>query len=298
VLDHAYHGNLGSLIEISPYKFNRAGGSGAPAHVHICELPDPYRGRFGADGPAYAGDVALRIAELAALGRAPAALIAESLPGCAGQVELAPGYLEAAFGHVRAAGGVCIADEVQTGYGRVGSHFWGFETQGVVPDIVTLGKPIGNGHPIGAVVTSPEIARSFVTGMEYFNTYGGNPASCAVGLAVLDVIRDERLQARAALLGGELLRGLRELAGRHALIGDVRGRGLYLGVELVGPDLVPATSRAAAVKQAMVRRGVLISTDGPHDNVLKVKPPMVLDEADCRYFLTALDESLSEIAGI
>jgi 4-aminobutyrate aminotransferase-like enzyme len=298
VLDAAYHGNLGSLIDASPYKFDRPGGLGAPPHVHVCELDDPYRGRFGADGAAYADDVAARIADLTAAGRAPAALIAESLPGCAGQIELAPGYLEAAFAHVRAAGGICIADEVQTGFGRMGTHFWGFQTQGVVPDVVTLGKPIGNGHPLGVVVTTPCVARSFVTGMEYFNTYGGNPVSCAAGLAVLDVIRDERLMARAERVGGRLRAGLERLAERHALIGDVRGRGLYLGVDLVRDRLnrEHAPAEAAAVKEAMVRRGILISTDGPLDNVLKLKPPLALGEADVDAALAALDESLNEVA--
>ena len=257
-------------------------------------MPDPYRGRFGADGAAYAEDVRRACVE-----REAAAFIAESLPGCAGQLELAPGYLAAAFAHARAAGVVCIADEVQVGFGRVGTHFWGFETQGVVPDIVTLGKPIGNGHPIGAVVCSPQGARSFVTGMEYFNTFGGNPVSAAVGLAVLDEIRDRRLQARAAVLGERFIAGLRALQERHALIGDVRGRGLYLGVELVGDRTTrtPATAAAAAVKEACKTRGVLLSTDGPHDNVLKIKPPLVLDEADVDRAVDAIDEALSVAAG-
>ena len=172
---------------------------------------------------------------------------------------LPDGYLAAAYAHARAAGAVCIADEVQVGFGRVGSAFWGFELGGVVPDIVTLGKPIGNGHPIGAVVTTPAIARSFETGMEYFNTFGGNPVSCAAALAVLDVIADERLQAHAARLGARIIDGLRELAGRHPLIGDVRGAGLFIGVELA-----PARARpGAAVVEHARRARVLLSTDGP-----------------------------------
>ena len=227
-LEWAYHGNLSSLIDISQYKFDRPGGTGRPEHVRLCKVADPYRGTFGDDGPAYADDVLSACAEHDA-----AAFIIESLPGCAGQIELATGYLQAAFNHARNAGVVCIADEVQVGFGRVGSHFWGFETQGVVPDIVTMGKPIGNGHPLGAVVTTPQIAHSFANGMEYFNTFGGNPVSAAVGLAVLDVIRDERLQARAHVLGARFKAGLRGLMDERPLIGDVRGRGLYLGVELV-----------------------------------------------------------------
>src|SRR5204863_7913220 len=153
--------------------------------------------------------------------------------GCGGQIILPPGYLKAAYRAVRAAGGVCVADEVQTGFGRAGTHFWMFETQDVVPDIVTLGKPIGNGHPMGAVVTTPAIAASFANGMEYFNTFGGNPVSCAVGLAVLDVIRHEELQQNALEVGEYLQQGLNQLKSRHSLIDDVRGQGLFVGVELV-----------------------------------------------------------------
>jgi 4-aminobutyrate aminotransferase-like enzyme/Ser/Thr protein kinase RdoA (MazF antagonist) len=272
VLEHAYHGNLSSLIEISPYKFDGPGGAGRPGHVGVCALP-----RSAAD----AEDVR-RQAE----GRRPAAFIAESLPGVAGQIVLPDGYLRAAYAHARAAGAVCIADEVQVGFGRTGRAFWGFELGGVVPDIVTLGKPIGNGHPIGAVVTTPAIARSFETGMEYFNTFGGNPVSCAAALAVLDVIADERLQAHAARIGARIKAGLRELAARHAAITDVRGEGLFLGVELTG-----AEEASAAVEHAR-RAGVLLSTDGPRRNVIKIKPPMVLGDEDADRLPATLDAAL------
>jgi 4-aminobutyrate aminotransferase-like enzyme/Ser/Thr protein kinase RdoA (MazF antagonist) len=275
VLDHAYHGNLGSLIEISPYKFAGPGGTGKPDHVHVCPLP-----RTPADADAV---------RRAAAGCAPAAFIAESLPGVAGQVVLPPGYLAAAHAHARAAGAVCIADEVQVGFGRVGSAFWGFELDGTaVPDIVTLGKPIGNGHPLGAVVTSATVARSFETGMEYFNTFGGNPVACAAGLAVLDVIADERLQAHAAALGARLLAGLRELAARDDRITDVRGAGLFLGVELA------SAADADAVVEHALRRRVLLSTDGPARNVLKLKPPLAISAADGDRFLAVLGEALDQ----
>jgi 4-aminobutyrate aminotransferase-like enzyme/Ser/Thr protein kinase RdoA (MazF antagonist) len=272
VLDHAYHGNLSSLIEISPYKFAGPGGTGRPAHVHVCSLP-----RSAAD----ADDV-----RRAAEGTAPAAFIAESLPGVAGQIVLPDGYLEAAYAHARAAGAVCIADEIQVGFGRVGSAFWGFELGGVVPDVVTLGKPIGNGHPIGAVVTTPQIARSFETGMEYFNTFGGNPVSCAAALAVLDVIADERLQAHAARLGARIVEGLRELARRHPQVRDVRGAGLFIGVELRSGE------EAAAVVEHARRDRVLLSTDGPERNVIKIKPPMVIGDEDAERLLRTLDAAL------
>ena len=281
VLDHAYHGHLSSLIALSPYKFNRSGGHGKPPHTHVAPLPDPYRGRFGADPAPYADAVRDAHPE-------PAAFFAESLQSCGGQIVYPAGYLAAAFAHVRAAGGVCVADEVQVGFGRVGDAFWGFGD--AVPDIVTMGKPMGNGHPVAAVVTTPEIAASFVTGMEYFNTFGGNPVSAEIGLAVLDVIESERLQAAARERGAQLLGGLRAI--EHPLIGDVRGRGLFIGVELSRPGKVPATQEAAAVKEALKARGILISTDGPDDNVLKIKPPLVISQADCDRVLEALREAL------
>jgi 4-aminobutyrate aminotransferase-like enzyme/Ser/Thr protein kinase RdoA (MazF antagonist) len=296
VVDHAYHGHLSSLIAISPYKFDGPGGRGAPDTTHVCPQPDPYRGVLrGTDpGRVYADAVGERIDELAARGLRPAAFFAESLQGCGGQIAYPPGYLTHAFALVRAAGGVCVADEVQVGLGRVGERFWGFELGDVVPDIVTMGKPLGNGHPLAAVVTTPEIAASFATGMEYFNTFGGNPVSCEVGLAVLDVVADEGLQRRASERGAQLLAGLGELAQRHPLIGDVRGHGLFLGVELSADrdTREPATADAARVKEALKQRGVLISTDGPDDNVLKIKPPLVLSADDCDHFLEALDEAL------
>ncbi len=191
---------------------------------------------------------------------------------------------------------MCIADEVQVGFGRVGERFWGFETQGVVPDIVTMGKPIGNGHPLGAVVTTPEIAAAFANGMEYFNTFGGNPVSCEIGLAVLDVIEDERLQERARRVGERLKEGLRRLAERHPILGDVRGLGLFLGIELVRDPAsrVPAAPQAAYVVERMKDHGILLSTDGPDHNVIKMKPPLAFSEADADRAVAAYDRVLSE----
>jgi 4-aminobutyrate aminotransferase-like enzyme/Ser/Thr protein kinase RdoA (MazF antagonist) len=299
VLDHAYHGNLSSLIDISPYKFNGPGGAGRKRHVWVAEMPDLYRGRIRAGeadaGRRYADRVAVLLRDMSGLDRRLAAFFVEPLLGCGGQLVLPAGYLAAAFEEVRAAGGICICDEVQIGFGRVGSHFWGFETQGVVPDIVTMGKPIGNGHPMGAVACRPEIARSFVSGMEYFNTFGGNPVSAAAGLAVLDVIRDERLMANAAARGAQLRDRLGALAERHPLIGDVRGLGLFMGVELVrDPDtLEPADREIKAIVEAMKAEGILLSTEGPHHNVLKIKPPLVISEAECDRFVDALDAVLA-----
>jgi 4-aminobutyrate aminotransferase-like enzyme/Ser/Thr protein kinase RdoA (MazF antagonist) len=300
VLDAAYHGNTTSLIEISPYKFDGPGGAGAPPHVHKVPLPDDYRGPYrrgdSEAGAKYAGHVAQAIAEIYGQRKKLGAFIAESLPGCGGQIVLPPGFLREAYAHVRAAGGVTIADEVQTGFGRVGSHFWGFETQGVVPDIVTMGKPIGNGHPLGAVVTTPEIAAAFANGMEYFNTFGGNPVSCAIGLAVLDVIADEGLQAHALEVGESLLAGLRSLAEKHPLIGDVRGMGLFIGIELVRDrvTLEPAAEEASYVVNRMRECGILLSTDGPLHNVIKIKPPLPFSLEDGKLLVATLDRVLGE----
>jgi 4-aminobutyrate aminotransferase-like enzyme/Ser/Thr protein kinase RdoA (MazF antagonist) len=297
-LDWGYHGNLTSLIEISAYKFNRKGGRGPSPHIRICELPDPYRGQFGNDGSAYASHVATQTADLVKAGLPPAAYIHESISGCGGQVDLAEGYLVDAYAHARAAGAFVIADEVQCGMGRVGTHMWAFESHGVVPDIVTMGKPLGNGHPLGMVVTTPEIARRFRTGMEYFNTFAGNPVSCAAGLAVLDVMRDERLMAHSHMVGLGLKQGLNDLMAKHEVIGDVRGRGLFLGVDLILDRATkePATAFTADVVDGLKQRGILISSDGPHDNVLKIKPPMVISAQECTRVVEALDKCLHELS--
>jgi 4-aminobutyrate aminotransferase-like enzyme/Ser/Thr protein kinase RdoA (MazF antagonist) len=300
VVDGAYHGHTATLIAASPYKFMGRGGSGRPeGWVHVVPLPDgyrgPHKGRGRAAGEAYAADLARVIAQA---GEPVAAFLTESFQSCGGQIIPPEGYLEQAFRHVRAAGGVCIADEVQTGFGRAGTHFWAFETQDVVPDIVVMGKPIGNGHPMGAVVTSREIAASFANGMEFFSTFGGNPVSCAIGLAVLDVIRDEGLQQRALELGARFRDGLLAVKEKHALVGDVRGAGLFLGVELVRDRTTrePAAEEATDLIDRMAARGILLATDGPFHNVLKIKPPMVLTADDVDAVVRALDDELVGLA--
>ncbi len=300
VLEHAYHGHTTTLVDVSPYKFDGPGGRGRKEWVHVAPLPDTYRGPYRRDdpraGPKYARRVGALADRLRADGRGLAAFLAETLPSVAGQIVLPPGYLAEAYRHVRAAGGVAIADEVQTGFGRLGTHFWGFEGQGVVPDILVLGKPIGNGFPLGAVITTREIAGAFDDGMEFFSTFGGNPVGCAAGLAVLDVVEEERLQERARCVGGLLLEGLRGLQERHPVIGDVRGSGLFLGMELVRDraSLEPATEEADYVANRLRERGVLTGTDGPHHNVLKLRPPLVLSEDDARLLLGTLHEVLEE----
>ena len=300
VVDSAYHGNTSSLVEISPYKFDGPGGTGAPPYVHKVSMPDVYRGEYKSTNPRvgeqYARYVEDAIRQIQERQDNTAAFICESLLGCGGQIVLPENYLREAYHHVRNAGGVCIADEVQVGFGRVGTHFWGFETQDVVPDIVTMGKPIGNGHPLAAVVTTHEIAASFNNGMEYFNTFGGNPVSCAIGLAVLDVMAEEHLQANALRVGTHLMNSLRQLMGKHPLIGDVRGLGLFVGIELVRDRETrePAPAQASYIANRMSERGILLSTDGPFHNVLKIKPPMVFTAANADFLVETLDEILAE----
>jgi len=224
-LEHAYHGHVISLIDISPYKFNHLGT--APEHTHVAPVPDVYRGKHRDDQHAgedmaelYAGDVERICANLRKEGRKPACFIAESLQSCGGQIIYPEGYLSRVYEAVRAAGGLCVADEVQVGFGRVGlPHWWAFETQGVVPDIVTLGKPMGNGHPVAAVICTAAVAESFAkTGVSYFNTYGGNPVSCAVANAVLDVIEGERLREHAANMGKYLKDKFEALKEKHEVM--------------------------------------------------------------------------------
>ena len=293
VVDSAYHGNTSAMIDLSPYKFDGRGGRGCPSWVHKVPMPDVYRGaHHGPDAAKLYADYVIEAArKIADTGQSLAAFFCESALSCGGQIILPRNYLSDVYTAVRNAGGVCVADEVQTGFGRAGTHFWMFETQGVVPDIVTLGKPIGNGHPLGAVITTREIAASFANGMEYFNTFGGNPVSCAVGLAVLDVIRDEELQQNALEVGDYLKQELRELQNKHSLIGDLRGLGLFLGIEFVrDPEtLEPADSEAAQIVERMKERCVLLSTDGPYHNVIKIKPPMVFSKADADLLISGLD---------
>ncbi len=300
VVDGAYHGHLTSLIEISPYKFAGKGGAGRPRHTQVVPVPDLYQGAYRHGdkdaGVHYAGDVDAAIEAIRREGREPAGYIAESLLSCGGQIVLPDGYLAEVYRRVRAAGGVCIADEVQVGFGRVGTHFWGFETQGVVPDIVTMGKPIGNGFPLAAVVTTPRIADAFANGMEYFNTYGGNPVACAAGLAVLDVMAEEGLQANALETGNYLRAGLERLKEKHPVIGDVRGRGLFIGFELVVDRRTQGrgTPQAAYVAERMREEGILVSTDGPFKNVIKIKPPICFAKPEADLFLETLEKILVE----
>jgi 4-aminobutyrate aminotransferase-like enzyme len=299
VMEDAYHGTTDAVYELSPADYGD--GRPPPAHIATVPAPDGYRGKFRRDDPHYADHYAAciddAIASLDARGFVPAAFYLDPILCSNGIMVPPPGYLSAAFEKVRAAGGVCVADEVQSGFGRTGDHFWGFAAHDVVPDIVTLGKPIGNGLSMAAVVTTPAIVASLTQDTEFFSTTGGNPVSCAVGLAVLDVLEQEGLQARAARVGATLRAQIEKLAGQHPLIGEVRGAGLFIGVELVRDrsTLEPAAKEAAAVANRMRELGVLVGVEGPCANVLKIRPPLVFDENHARQLTDALDRALRDL---
>ena len=297
VLDGAYHGHLISLIEISPYKYNGPGGQGKPGHVHAVPMPDPFRGKYrGPDsGRSYRDEVKKIIDKIRSSSKNVSAFIAESIMGCGGQLIPPSNFLKEAYDLIREEGGLCIADEVQIGLGRMGEHFWGFETQAIVPDVVTIGKSIGNGHPLSVVVTTKDVADRFNNGMEYFNSFGGNPVSCAIGHAVLDIIEEEELQKNAYKLGNIMLSMLMELKEKYDLIGDVRGKGLFVGIELISDlkSLKPAGDMANHIVDQMKDRGILLSTDGPDHNVIKIKPPMVFNNDNALFLIENLDDILS-----
>jgi 4-aminobutyrate aminotransferase-like enzyme/Ser/Thr protein kinase RdoA (MazF antagonist) len=293
----AYHGWTDAVDAISTSAADNPGAlDSRPDWVHTVAAPNAYRGvHRGAQAHRYAEDAVARIHELAASGRPPAAFICEPFYGNAGGMALPDGYLQSVYAAVREAGGLCIADEVQVGYGRLGAWFWGFEQQGVVPDVVTMAKGMGNGHPLGAVVTTRAIAERYRTQGYFFSSAGGSPVSSVVGLTVLDVMRDEGLQENAERVGLHLSTRLRELAGRHPLIGAVHGAGLYLGVELVRDraTLEPATEETAAICERLRELGVIVQPTSDRMCVLKIKPPMCLTRASADRFVDALDETLT-----
>ena len=298
-LRNAYHGASPAAMALTSHhtwKFPAQLNTG----IHHTVCPDPYRSPFTGTPEEIAAQSAADIRDLIRFstpGRI-AAYIAEPIQGVGGVTYGAPNYLKEAYAVAREHDGLCIADEVQTGFGRTGDHFWGFENWGVVPDIVTMAKGIGNGFPLAAVVTRREIAEK-LTQRIHFNTYGGNPVAMAAGLAVLDVIEEEQLQENARVLGGRLKTGLEELATRHPLIGDVRGMGLMLGVELVRDRATkePAKEQAAEVMEQLRERGVLVGKGGLFGNVLRIKPPLCLSAADVDFALATMDQVFSRVEG-
>ncbi|KAL1524641.1 hypothetical protein AB1Y20_019528 [Prymnesium parvum] len=302
VVEHAYHGHTHAAIGLSPYKYKHAsfGGGAKPPYVEACAAPDVYRGphRGPTAAAAYAADVEAHCAR-----GAVDAFFIESGMSVAGVILPPQGYLRLCYAAVRAAGGVCVADEVQTGLGRFGKWWWGFEQQGVVPDIVTMGKPMGNGMPLAAVVCTREIGDAFAQGPEYFNTFGGNPVCAAAGLAVLDVIEREKLRENATQVGDYLMQRLRCLSStpQGELIGSVRGCGLFIGVEFVkdGVTLEPASLETSylcsKLKDAHL---ILTSIDGPHNNVLVIKPPLCFSKRDCDTLIDALSAELLALRAV
>jgi alanine-glyoxylate transaminase/(R)-3-amino-2-methylpropionate-pyruvate transaminase len=296
-LRNAYHGGSLSSMGLtahSTWKYNVPHSFG----VHHALAPDPYRGPWGREEPDAGENYAADIQDLirfATPGQV-AAFYAESIQGVGGVVVYPDGYLEAAYRHVRAAGGLCIADEVQTGFGRTGEKFWGFETQGVIPDIVTMAKGIGNGAPLAAVVTTPEIAGTLAQRI-HFNTFGGNPVSCAMGKAVLEVIEKEGIRKNALNVGSRLMAGLERLKADHSWVGDVRGLGLMIGVELVRDRETkePATQEVKRVWERARELGLLVGKSGFYGNVLRIKPPMCLNTKDADFIIEVLDMVLGEL---
>jgi 4-aminobutyrate aminotransferase-like enzyme len=295
-LEVGYHGNTQACIDVSSYKFDGRGGQGKPEHTHILPLPDSYRGLYkGEDtGWKYASHLKIIFEELSQKNRKIAAFIGESIVSCGGQIVLPYHYLQEVYRLIREQGGLCIADEVQTGFGRVGKKFWAFELHDVIPDIVTLGKPMGNGHPLAAVVCTKAVAESFANGMEFFNTYGGNPVSCEIGQAVLKVIETEALQDNALHVGNFLKQELKRLQNKYEVIGDVRGEGLFLGVEFA-IDHTPLPKHTSYIVQRMKDLKVLMSIDGKDHNVIKIKPPMIFSMKDARYLIESMETIMQEI---
>lgn len=296
-LQNAYHGGGASTMQLtanSAWKYN------TPHHfgVHHAINPNPYRGLWGYDDPGagakYAAEIK-NVIDYATPGRV-AAFVAESIQGVGGAVVYPEGFLKKTYEYVREAGGLCIADEVQTGFTRTGTHYWGFENHGVIPDIVTMAKGIGNGVPLAAVVTTPEIA-AVLSSRIHFNTFGGNPVSCAAGIAVLEIIDRENLQKNALDRGHELMEGYRKAMARHEIIGDVRGRGLMTGIELVKDRRTkePAREECLRIFERLKDLGLLVGKGGLHSNTLRIKPPLCITREDVAFLLEVLDIALGEL---
>ena len=296
-LRNAYHGGGATTMGLTAHhtwKFNVPHSFG----IHHSITPDPYRGAWGHDNPDAGKNYAADVKNLLDYGTSGqvAAFIAESIQGVGGCVVFPDNYLKHAYEHVRAAGGLCIADEVQSGFGRTGTHFWGFETQGVIPDIVTMAKGIGNGAPLGAVVTTAKIAATLAQRI-HFNTFGGNPVVCAQGKAVLEVIEREKLQENSLKIGGQISEGLHRLKEKHNIIGDARGKGLMLGIELVKDRATkePAKAECAEVVEKCKEMGLLLGKGGLQGQTIRFSPPMCVNKADADFLLEVLDRAFSEL---
>ena len=297
VIENGYHGHTQTGINISDYKFNSKKGTGQKDYILKLKIPDTFKGKYKVDdedpGLKYANDA---IKQLNNYKGSVAAFISEPILSCAGQVPLANNYLKNLYPKIKEKGGVCISDEVQTGFGRLGKNFWGYESQEIVPDIIVLGKPMGNGHPIGAVITTPEIAKSFSKGVEFFSSFGGNPVSCKIGLSVLNVIKMENLQKNSEEVGKYYMSLLLDLKEKYSFISDVRGSGLFLGIEFSNPDnLDPDSYKAQLLKNELKNNGILVGTDGPYNNIIKSKPPLCFSKDNAKEVVEKMDLILNKI---
>jgi len=295
-IEVGYHGNTNAVMDVSSYKFDSNGGKGKPADTHLIPLPDPFRGRYRGDdsGPKYAAHAQKIIEHLKVIDEQIAGFIGEPIISCGGQITPPPNFFKEVYNSVREAGGLCIADEVQTGFGRVGKTFWAFQLHDVIPDIVTMGKPVGNGHPLAVVACTKEVAEAFANGLEFFNTFGGNPVSCAIGKSVLEVIDAENLQQNALEVGEFLKRELKQLRAKYPIIGDIRGEGLFLGIELTNSEKEPLANHASYLANRMKDFKILMSTDGPDHNVMKIKPPMVFSMENAKTLILRMQQVLAE----
>ena len=297
VVENGYHGHTQTGIDVSDYKFNNKKGIGQKDYILKLKIPDIFNGKYKADdkdaGFKYANDAKEKLNNYK---KSIAAFISEPILSCAGQVPLAKNYLKNLYPIIKEKGGVCISDEVQTGFGRLGKYFWGYESQKVVPDIVVLGKPMGNGHPIGAVITTSEIAKSFSKGVEFFSSFGGNPVSCKIGLSVLNVIKTENLQKNSEEVGNYYKKLLLDLKEKYSSISDVRGSGLFLGIEFFNPNnMKPDSYKAGLLKNELKNNGVLVGTDGPYNNVIKSKPPLCFSKKNAKEVVEKMDMILKKI---
>jgi len=296
VSEHGYHGNTNICVDISSYKFDGKGGNGAPEHTHVIPMPSKFNGKYQGENSVddYVGEIEKCIENIKTKKRKLGGFIIEPIISCGGQVELPKGFLKKSYEIIRKNGGICISDEVQVGCGRLGKSFWGFQLHDVVPDIITIGKPLGNGHPIGAVVCTKEIAESFANGMEFFNTFGGNPVSCSIATQVLKVVENQNLQENAKIVGEYFKKELKKLTNEFDLIGDVRGQGLFLGIELIDQKMNSLQKKTKYIINRLKKFGILSNLDGPKNNVIKIKPPLTFHKDNCDKFIFYIRKILKE----
>lgn len=307
ILDHAYHGHLTSLVDISPYKFNGKGGEGQKEFVHMAPVPDVYRGKYRSSDynedqlcDLYVNEVIQLVENAEKKKRKIAIFLAESFQSCGGQIIYPKNYLRNVYKYLHSKGILCLADEVQCGFHRSGTHMWAFQTYGedIVPDFLTIGKSMGNGHPVACSVMRTELSDKFGEGaLQYFNTYGGNPVSVAVANAVLDVIEKEKLYEHVTDVSQHLLAELNKLKGKHYIIGDVRGYGYFIGIDFVKSRETrePAIEHARVILERMRNENILLSLDGPYSNVMKMKPPLTFNKENADLVVKKLDETLTSL---